>query len=165
MGVSAFGADFFRRYLFNMDLTKNFPRSPKQKMAGIVMLPRTIDKARAFNAGTLGEYHYDCPLDKEVFNFLGADEAELAKKAGELNDAQLEDWVRTTFLTKKTPAEINAFNQEFLADAPAPNSESEERFLKIRNRLDPSRTDVVTWPDLLDLEEGRIPRPVGARHS
>lgn len=148
-----------------MDLTKNFPRSPKQKMAGIVMLPRTIDKARAFNAGTLGEYYYDCPLDKEVFNFLGADEAEFAKKAGELNDAQLEEWVRATFLTKKTPAEITQFNEEFLADAPAPNSESEERFLKTRNRLDPSRTDVVTWPDLLDLEEGRSPRPVGARNS
>ena len=134
-------------------------------MAGIVMLPRTIDKARAFNAGTLGEYHYDCPLDKEVFNFLGADQAEFAKRASDLNDAQLEHWVRTTFLTKKTPAEITKFNEEFLADAPAPNSESEERFLKIRNRLDPTRTDVVTWPDLLDLEEGRMPRPVGARHS
>ena len=148
-----------------MDLTKNFPRSPKQKMADVVMLPRTIDKARAFNADTLGEYYYDCPLDKEVFNFLGADEAEFAKKAGELNDAQLEDWVRATFLAKKTTAEITKFNEEFLADAPAPNSESEERFLKIRNTLDPSRTDVVTWPDLLDLEEGRSPRPVGARQS
>ena len=148
-----------------MDLTKNFPRSPKQKMAGIVMLPRTIDKARAFNAGTLGEYHYDCPLDKEVFGLLGIDHAEFAQKAGELNDTQLEDWVRTAFLAKKTPAEITKFNEEFLADAPAPNSESEQRFLKTRNRLDPSRTDVVTWPDLLDLEEGRIPRPVGARQS
>jgi len=145
-----------------MDLTKKYPRSPKQKMAGIVMLPRTIDKARAFNAGTLGEYHYDCPLDKEVFTFLGANQAEFAKKAGELSDAQLEDWVRTTFLTKKTPADITAFNEEFLADAPAPNSDSEARFLKMRNQLDPSRTDVVTWPDLLDLEEGRSQRPVRA---
>jgi len=153
---------FSGEILFNMDLTKTYPRSPKQKMADIVMLPRTIDKARAFNAGTLGEYHYDCPLDREVFTFLGVDQAEFAKKARELNDAQLEDWVRTTFLTKQTPAEINAFNEEFLADAPAPNSDSEARFLKLRNQLDPSRTDVVTWPGLLDLEEGRSPRPVRA---
>jgi len=145
-----------------MDLTKKYPRSPKEKMAGIVMLPRTIDKARAFNADTLGEYYYDCPLDKEVFTFLGADQAEFAKKACELSDAQLEDWVRATFLTKKTPADITAFNEEFLADAPAPNSDSEARFLKMRNQLDPSRTDVVTWPDLLDLEEGRSQRPVRA---
>jgi uncharacterized protein DUF5069 len=145
-----------------MDLTKNFPRSPKEKMAGLVMLARTADKARASNKGTLGEYHYDCPLDEEVFNFLGINEADFAKRADELNDAQLEDWVRTKFLTKKTPADIDKFNEEFLADAPAPNSESEERFLKTRNKIDPSRTDVVTWPGLLDLEEGRSPRPVRA---
>jgi len=70
--------------------------------------------------------------------------------------------VRATFLRKKTPADINAFNEEFLADAPAPNSDSEARFLKLRNQLDPSRTDVVTWPGLLDLEEGRSQRPVRA---
>jgi hypothetical protein len=145
-----------------MDLTKNFPRSPKEKMAGLVMLARTTDKARASNKGTLGEYHYDCPLDEEVFNFLGITESEFAKKADELNDAQIEDWVRTKFLTKKTPAEIDKFNEEFLADAPAPNSESEKRFLNLRNKIDPSRTDVITWPGLLDLEEGRSPRPVRA---
>ena len=162
MCPSALGADFFRRDFFNMDLTKTYPRSPKQEMAGIVMLPRTIDKARAFNSGTLGEYVYDCPLDQEVLTFLGIDQKDFAKKAGELSDDKLEEWVRTTYLTKKTPADISKFNEEFLADAPAPNSESEARFLKIRNQLDPSRTDVVTWPDLLDLEEGRSPRPVGA---
>jgi hypothetical protein len=161
MPVSALRADFPRRDLFNMDLTKTFPRSPKQKMAGIVMLPRTIDKARAFNAGTLGEYHYDCPLDKEVFTFLGIDQSDFAKKADELSDDKIEELVRTTYLTKKTPADISKFNEEFLADAPTPNSESEARFLQLRNKLDPSRTDVVTWPDILDLEEGRSPRPLG----
>lgn len=145
-----------------MDLTKKFPRSPKQKMAGIVMLARTIDKARASNAGTLGEYRYDCPLDQEVFQFLGVDPKEFAKRAGELTDSQLEEWVRSQFLTGKTPDEINKFSEEFLADAPAPNSESEEYFLKTRNKIDPSRTDVVTWPGLLDLEEGRSPLPVRA---
>ena len=145
-----------------MDLTKAYPRSPKEKMAGVVMLPRTADKARAFNAGKLGEYHYDCPLDQEVFTFLGVNKTDFAKKAGELSDDQLEGWVRTTFLSKKTPADIDKFNEEFLADAPAPGSDSEARFLKIRNQLDASRTDVATWPGLLDLEEGRSPRPVRA---
>lgn len=145
-----------------MDLTKSFPRSPKEKLAGVVMLKRTIDKARAFNAGTLGEYHYDCPLDKEVFEFLHVDHAEFAQKAARLEDAQLEEWIRTTFISKKTPAEIEKFNVEFLADAPTPGSESEEHFLAVRNRIDPSRTDIVAWVDLLDLEEGRAPRPVRA---
>ena len=145
-----------------MDLIKNFPRSPKEKMAGVVMLPRTIDKARALHAEKLGEYKYDCPLDKELFGFLGADADEFAKKANELDDRQLEHWVREHFLADRTPADIERFNTEFLADAPAPGSESEQRFVSLRNRIDASRSDVVTWPDLLDLEEGRMPRPVRA---
>ena len=145
-----------------MDLTKSFPRSPKEKLAGVVMLPRTIDKAPASKAGKLGEYHYDCPLDKEVFTFLGVDQAEFAKKADELDDRQLEQWVRQDFLSGKTQSDIENFNAEFLADAPAPGSESEHRFLDLRNRIDASRTDVTTWPGLLDLEEGRSPRPVRA---
>jgi hypothetical protein len=79
-----------------------------------------------------------------------------------LADAQLEEWVRSTFVSKKTPAEIEKFNAEFLADAPAPGSDSEGRFILMRDKIDPSRTDVVTWPALLDLEEGRLPRPVTA---
>jgi len=31
-----------------MDLTKEFPRSPNEKMLGLVSLARVIDKARAF---------------------------------------------------------------------------------------------------------------------
>ena len=63
-----------------MDLTKKFPRSPFDALAGIVMLPRTIDKCRAFLANTLGEYHFDCPLDKPLFNFLGTNKDEFAEK-------------------------------------------------------------------------------------
>lgn len=37
------------------------------------MLPRTIDKARAKLAGTLGEYIYDCPLDRHLFAALSVD--------------------------------------------------------------------------------------------
>jgi len=145
-----------------MDLTKNYPRSPKDKLAGIVMLGRTLDKARAMNAGTLGDYRYNCPLDKEVFEFLGMDHEDLARKAGELNDGQIEEWVRSSFLTDKSTTDVERFNAEFLADAPAPGSESEQRFLRARERIDPTRTDVVTWPGLLDLEEGRSPKPAAA---
>ena len=146
-----------------MDLTRSFPRSPKETMAGVAMLPRTADKARAFDAGTLGAYKYDCPLDREVFGFLGIDQGEFARQAVALDDRTLEEWVRSTFVAKKTSAEIEAFNLEFLADAPTPGSESEQRFLKLRESIQPGRTDVTTWPALLDLEEGRSPRPAAAR--
>ena len=63
-----------------MDLTKNFPRSTYDMNAGIAMLPRTTDKARAHNEGKLGEYHYNCPLDKQVLEFYGIDSETFARK-------------------------------------------------------------------------------------
>ena len=39
-----------------MNLTKEYPRSPYEKVGGYVMLGRTIDKARAKLENALGEY-------------------------------------------------------------------------------------------------------------
>ncbi len=143
-----------------MDLTKHYPRSPKEKFGGVVMLARTIDKARAWKAGTLGEYRYECPMDQRVFEFLGIDPKVLADKAQELDDRKLEQWLRDTYISKKSPQQIEEFNWRFLEEMkPQPGSESEKYFLETRNRIDPSRTDITTWADLLDLEEGRdVPR-------
>lgn len=41
-----------------MDLTKDYPRSPREQLDGIMILPRAIDKARAQLEGKLGEYLY-----------------------------------------------------------------------------------------------------------
>src|SRR5579862_1467732 len=56
-----------------MDLTKEYPRSPRQRLAGLSMLARTIDKARAKQAGTLGDYIFDCPMDRRLFAALRTD--------------------------------------------------------------------------------------------
>ena len=53
------------------DLTKEAPRSPYDLINGFAILARTIDKCRAFIAGTIGDYHFDCPLDKTLFGFKG----------------------------------------------------------------------------------------------
>ena len=123
------------------------------------MLGRTTDKARASKSGTLGEYRYDCPMDQEVFELLGIDPAEFADKASELNDAELERWVYDRHVSKKSAGEIEAFNQSFLQRSPEPGSDGEKYFIEMRNGIDPSRTDITTWPQLLDLDEKRdVPR-------
>jgi hypothetical protein len=138
-----------------MDLTKEFPRSVKDKLAGVVMIGRASDKGRAFAAGTNGEYNYDCPMDKAVFSFLGIDKEQflevLKKSAG---DAEVEAYVKQ-FTAKKTQAEIDEWNANFLNYGPAKGSEGEAYFLELRNSIDPSRTDITTWADLLDLDEKR----------
>jgi hypothetical protein len=45
------------------DLTKQAPHNPRGRIAGFVIASRAIDKYRANLAGTLDEYHYDCPRD------------------------------------------------------------------------------------------------------
>ena len=136
-----------------MDLTKDFPRSVHEKLHGIVQLARTTDKAKAKARGNIGEYHYNCPMDQAVFEFLGIDHEkflEVVKNAK--SDQEILDYT-APFVHKKTDAEIEAWNQQYLTRQPA--GESLEYFTKLRDQVAPDRTDVTTWPDLLDLDEKR----------
>ena len=144
-----------------MDLIKGVPRSPKQKLLGIVSLARTIDKARAYNEGKLGEYDYDCPHDKPLFEFLGTDGTTFAAKVKELQtDENILDWVKRDFMSKKSQADIERFNDDRVQWHPEPGSHSEEYFKNLRDKVAPGRDDVVTWFDLLDLDEKRpVPAP------
>ena len=59
------------------DLTQRPPRSPRTRLGGFVLLPRMLDKGRATLAGKNGEYHYNCPLDQHLLNFIGIDPKKL----------------------------------------------------------------------------------------
>jgi hypothetical protein len=138
-----------------MDLTTSFPRSVHEKIAGVVMLARTADKAKAVAHGNVGEYHYNCPMDQGVFAFLGIDQAaflDAVKNAK--SDAEIDAYVKT-FAEKKSASEIAEFNEHFLQHKPDPGSEGEGYFLSLRSSVAPDRTDVTTWADLLDLDEKR----------
>ncbi len=139
-----------------MNLTTSKPRSPKDKLAGLVSLKRVIDKAKAYNEGDLGEYDYDCPHDKPLFAFLGTDGATFAKKVKELgSDDAIANWVQNDFLSKKSPADIDAFNADRMHWHPDAGSPSEGYFNNLRDQVAPGRKDIVTWFDVLDLDEGR----------
>ncbi len=53
------------------DLSKEAPRSPYTCIAGFAILARSIDKCRADILGTVGEYSFNCPLDRQLFSFKG----------------------------------------------------------------------------------------------
>lgn len=136
-----------------MDLTKTYPRSPRAKLAGVVMLARTSDKARAYNAGTAGEYHFGCGMDKHVLAFLGSDPETFAKKVAQApDDATIETWAREQ-LKSKSSSDIDSFNADFAQDGPEPGSDGEKFLISERTRL--GRADITTWFDLLDLDEKR----------
>lgn len=132
-------------------------------MAGLVSLKRTIDKAKAYNADQLGEYDYDCPHDKPLFAFLGTDGETFARQVKELgSDEAIERWVRSDLLSSRTPGEVDAFNADRTHWHPEPGEHSYDYFIQLRDRVAPGRDDVVTWFDLLDLDEKR-PVPVATR--
>ena len=137
-----------------MDLSRDFPRSPKQKVAGLVQLGRMIDKGRAYKEKRLADYIYPCPLDKIILNFLRIDSDTFAKMVVDKKDDEISIWAKD--LTKsKSSREISFVNKQILDRKP----DSQDRlqyFNEIRDKIDPSRTDIITWVDLLDLEEGRI---------
>ncbi len=144
-----------------MDLTQTYPTSVKTKLHGIVQIARTIDKGKAKAHGKLGEYHYNCSMDAAVFAFLGIDhEALLDVITKAKSDAEISDYVGS-FIHKKSPAEIEAWNAQWLKSGPDAGSDSEKYFLSLRSEVAPDRTDVTAWADLLDLDEKReVPRSV-----
>jgi hypothetical protein len=147
--------------MLKRDLTTSYPRSVREKVLGVVQLGRAIDKGTALANGLNGEYNFDCPMDKGAFDFLGVDGnalLDVIKKAQ--NESEIEAYLKP-FVDKKTPQEIEAFNAEFLTHGPQAGTDAEKYFLDLRNQAAPDRTDVTTWPDLLDLDEKRnVPRRV-----
>lgn len=144
-----------------MDLTTSYPRSVREKHLGMVQVARTIDKGKASLAGKLGDYNYDCPMDKHLFEFLSIDGNALLD-AIKKSDAAADDFLKNA-IAKKSAADIEKFNREWLDYGPAPGSDGEKYFLDLRGQVAPDRTDVTAWADLLDLDEKRsVPRRVPA---
>jgi hypothetical protein len=137
-----------------MDLRKDFPRSMRVKMADYVHLARMIDKCRAVSAKTEGEYIYPCPMDDRLMEFAGitANQFTAAVKANPSDEA-VSKWFRQK-AKALPPAELESWNRMMLSRGPS-TPDKQEYFNKLRDAVDPSRTDLTAWADLQDLEEGR----------
>jgi TorA maturation chaperone TorD len=123
-------------------------------MEGYVHLARMIDKCRAVLAGTEGEYIYPCPMDNRLMEFasITADEFTAAVKA-DPSDKAMAKWF-TQKAQAHPQAELEAWNRMMLNRGPS-TPEKQGYFNKLRDAVDPSRTDLTAWSDLQDLEEGR----------
>ena len=138
-----------------MDLTKNFPRSPYEKVDDYMMLGRTIDKAHATLQGLLGEYMYDCPLDKRLFGFLGISAHQLLELVEDSeNDEDVVDLLKTIQVERNTE-EIKQFNDQILESGPN-DDESQVYFERLRQKHAPDRPDISSWFDIIEAEEGRL---------
>jgi hypothetical protein len=136
-----------------MDLSRAFPRSPKQEMAGLVHLPRMIDKCRAYKENKLANYIFPCPLDKIILTFLQVDAEVFANMTNDKKDDEINEWAKEQ-TESKSQSDLDLINKQILERRPD-SKDRLEYFNELRNKIDPSRTDVNTWAELIDLEEGR----------
>jgi hypothetical protein len=138
-----------------MNLVESIPRSPKIMMRGLVMVPRMIDKARAYNSNTLGEYIFPCPLDKIILEFLDTNHKEFSHQTKNLSDKAISSWIEKKCLhrSKRDKDRIN----KNLLDRKPDTRESLNRFNEIQNKLNLIAKNVTTWIELIELEESQTP--------
>jgi hypothetical protein len=92
------------------NLTQEAPRSPRTRLGGYALMARMIDKGRATLEGTVGEYHYACPLDVMLFDFKGVKADEVKKLLGSgATDEQIVSWFDENG-TPRTAEEIQAWS-------------------------------------------------------
>ena len=139
------------------DLTHEFPRSPRETLAGYVLAARVLDKCRAAIAGTLGEYHFDCPLDRFFFEFAGVNaESFRSFVATGAADEAVAAWI-AEHATPHSRIEVIKWNNRIretrLGDMPQEIQEFLEGY--ITKHLPAGRV-VYRWLDVYDIEEQRL---------
>ena len=135
------------------DLTQGPPRSPRVRLGGYVILPRMLDKGRAVIGGKQGEYKYACPLDQRFLQFVDIDPEALKKQlAGGKGDGDILAWITENARNRLTDAQILTWSLFQEQRAPG-DPESREFFHKIHSKVAPHREDIVTWFDLLDVDD------------
>lgn len=139
------------------DLSSSYPRSPREVLGGYVVAARTLDKCRAEIAGTLGEYHFDCPLDKLFFDFTGIGAEQFRDEvATGATDGEIASWITETSRVKEK-REIIQWNNDLrfkrISEMPIELQEFLEGY--IPENLPEGRV-VYYWFDVYDIEEERL---------
>lgn len=113
------------------DLSKEAPTSPRVRVGGYAILARMADKGRADINGTIGEFHFDCPLDNYLFGFKGVQGSDVRKELE--NGASNEDiakWL-DAHGEPKTEEEKKAWSDAVEAARPYDNPEKKDWFIEV----------------------------------
>jgi len=135
------------------DLTQRPPRSPRVRLGSYVILARCLDKGRATLAGRNGEYNFACPLDQRFFEFAGVNADDLKKQlALSKSDGEILEWIATHSTTKPASWEIVQWSAYQNERGPG-DMETREYFSISLAKFSRTREDILTWFDLLDLDD------------
>jgi hypothetical protein len=136
---------------------KQYPRSPRETLAGYVLAARALDKCRAVLAGWQGEYHANCSLDQRWLKFaeMNFDDFKAFVATGATDD-EVAAWIGKH--AKNRPrVEIIAWNNQQrdlrLSDLSLETQEYMEDYIQ---KYLPRNRPVYHWFDVYDLEEERL---------
>ena len=139
------------------DLTREFPRSPRETLAGYVIAARMLDKCRATIAGTAGEYHFNCLLDRQFLDFAGLEaEAFRTFVTTGASDHDVAAWIEK-HAQQRPRLEIIKWNNHMrdlpLSQLPDEAQEFLENYIPL---CLPKGRVVYRWFDVYDIEEKRL---------
>jgi hypothetical protein len=142
-----------------LDLTTDYPRSPRALFAGYVIVGRILDKCRATLNETAGEYEFNCGLDHVFFEFAGIDADEFKDfVATGATDEEVTDWIRAK-AKEQTPGEIASWNFTLkgrrICELPPDRQAWVQDYLLANVRAEVQERVIFNF-DLLDAEEGRL---------
>jgi hypothetical protein len=135
------------------DLSIHPPRSPRCRLGNFAHLPRLLDKARAHIAGRMGEYNWNCPLDKRFTSFTGVDiEALRAEVKLGRSDTEMLAWVTTHSQPARQPWEIAAWS-DWLENLTPGDANRHTVFAEMLNQHSPMKDDLRTFFDRLEFDD------------
>ena len=104
-------------------------------------------------AGKNGEFKFDCPLDAHFLNFTGLTGADIKKLLeAEKGDGEIVQWIQANAPLKRRLDEIVAWSNYHDTRGPS-DVESREYFHGLHIKYAPSREDISSWFDLLDVDD------------
>ena len=143
--------------LLAKNLSDEFPRSPRETLAGYVIAGRMLDKCRAAILNINGDYHFDCPMDRRFLSFakIRAERFREFVSTG-AGDAQVAKWIRQNAKARPRMEVIrwnNQLREMKVSDLPEEAQEFLEGYIE---KFLPRNRPVYRWFDVYDLEERRI---------
>jgi hypothetical protein len=141
-----------KRKITGKDLRREAPRGPRIRVGGYAILGRTIDKCRALVAGNIGEYHFDCPLDRTLFEFKGVKGEDFRAQIEQgASDDEMVEWLNRSG-QEKTPAQNKRWSEKVEASSLYDDLEKHDFFVEETKKLglDPAKTTTFEWLEIDD---------------
>ncbi|MEP4079763.1 DUF5069 domain-containing protein [Haloferula sp.] len=138
-------------------MSTRYPCSPQLEIDGLIYFPRLCDKVRLMQDGQLGEdYHANLGggMDLWICQLLGVDYDALAEVVRNgADDAKALSWAREN--GSKRPDYEFAWWNAYMRTRGFRDDLSEKLAMRINESGFGERTDILTFMDYIDADEGR----------